>query len=54
MNQAAIRSSVFEDDGLTGTDDTRENFMRMIGAIERGEGNCGRRENAFPGVSKLF
>ena len=30
----------FEDDGLTGTDDTRENFMRMIGAIERGEGNC--------------
>lgn len=30
----------FEDDGLTGTDDTREDFMRMIGTIERGEGNC--------------
>lgn len=30
----------FEDDGLTGTDDTREDFMRMIGMIERGEGNC--------------
>ena len=30
----------FEDDGQTGTDDMRESFMRMIGAIERGEGNC--------------
>ena len=30
----------FEDDGLTGTDDTREDFMRMIGTIERSEGNC--------------
>lgn len=30
----------FEDDGLTGTDDTRENFMRMIGTIESGQGNC--------------
>ncbi len=30
----------FEDDGLTGTDDDREGFLRMIDAIERGEGNC--------------
>ncbi len=30
----------FEDDGLTGTDDTREGFLRMIGAVERGEANC--------------
>lgn len=30
----------FEDDGLTGTDDERENFMRMISTVERGEGNC--------------
>jgi DNA invertase Pin-like site-specific DNA recombinase len=28
------------DDGLTGTDDTRENFMRLIGDIERGKVNC--------------
>lgn len=30
----------FEDDGLTGTDDEREGFMRMVGTIERGEANC--------------
>lgn len=30
----------YEDDGLTGTDDARESFMRMIAAIEKGEGNC--------------
>jgi DNA invertase Pin-like site-specific DNA recombinase len=30
----------YVDDGLTGTDDTRENFMRLIGDIERGKVNC--------------
>ena len=30
----------FEDDGLTGTDDTRESFKRMLEAIEQGKGNC--------------
>lgn len=30
----------FEDDGLSGTDDMRKNFMRMIQTIEHGEGNC--------------
>jgi hypothetical protein len=30
----------YVDDGLTGTDDTRENFMRLVGDIERGKVNC--------------
>lgn len=30
----------FEDDGMTGTDDTRDGFMRMLGVIEEGGGNC--------------
>ncbi len=30
----------FEDDGLTGTDDRREAFQRMLGVLERGKGNC--------------
>ena len=38
----------FEDDGLTGTDDEREGFMRMVGTIERGEANC------FPRFPQLF
>ena len=28
------------DDGLTGTDDTRESFMRMIQDVESGKANC--------------
>ncbi len=30
----------FEDDGMTGTDDEREGFRRMLKALEKGEGNC--------------
>jgi len=30
----------YVDDGLTGTDDTRESFMRMIQDIESGKVNC--------------
>ena len=30
----------YVDDGLTGTDDTRESFMRMVQAIEAGRVNC--------------
>lgn len=30
----------FSDDGLTGTDDTREAFMAMLRTLEKGQGNC--------------
>jgi DNA invertase Pin-like site-specific DNA recombinase len=30
----------YMDDGLSGTDDNRENFMRLIQDIERGRVNC--------------
>lgn len=33
-------AAFFSDDGLTGTDDTREGFMDMLRVIEKGQGNC--------------
>ncbi len=30
----------YEDDGLTGTDDSREDFMNMLTALEKGAANC--------------
>ena len=30
----------YVDDGLTGTDDTRKDFMRMIQDVEQGKVNC--------------
>jgi hypothetical protein len=35
-----VIADFYVDDGLTGTDDSRENFMRMIHDIEQGKVNC--------------
>mgnify|MGYP002234496777 CR=1 FL=1 len=42
MNSKASGSwpGIYVDDGLTGTDDSRESFQRMIGDMKAGKLNC--------------
>lgn len=46
-------AGIYVDDGLTGTDDSRESFQRMIGDMKAGKLNCIVCKTLSLGLSEL-